>query len=222
MSHFAVAPMPLRRFLEVITDPDAPERPELEDVQQALSEHAGHEVAWDEPEPASELDVLPLEDECLFALKAAGAWLFVHGDLEGFEVGSDPLEHPVWEELLERTEDGGFPQLVSTWTGDVVYVPADMERIVETEWHGQDDEGYILLVGSLPRLEAELEVVGRALGEDPDAPLEERIFDEDEDPLAAPKYAWQVLWQELRAARRQHLPLFLTWDPTSSGETWDA
>jgi hypothetical protein len=216
MSTFSVVTMPFAHFLEMAVDPEMEAPPTVADVQEAIAEHTGEPATWDEASHEDhESDAWELEAHCLFALKAAGAWHALHGTLDGFEVGEDPLDHPIWEQLAEREPDEIMPQLVSSHAWDAAYVPVAIDGLVETTWATPDDEedGYMLLVGSLPALAAELESLAGPLGlEGLEEPGEDAVFDEEADPLAAVKYAFYVLGSEVRRAMEIGLPLFVVYD----------
>ncbi|MEZ4267291.1 MAG: hypothetical protein R3F39_13005 [Myxococcota bacterium] len=221
MSTFSVVTMPFAHFLEMAIDPEMDAPPTIEDVQEAIADHTGEPASWDEASHADhESDAWELEAHCLFALKAAGAWHALHGTLEGFEVGEDPLDHPIWEQIAEREPDEIMPQLVSSHAWDAAYVPVAIDGLVETTWNTPEDEdGYVLLVGSLPALAAELELLAGPLGlEGLEEPAEDAVFDEEADPLAAVKYAFYVLGSEVRRAIEIGLPLFVVYDGEEDDE----
>ncbi|MCB9730714.1 MAG: hypothetical protein H6746_19745, partial [Deltaproteobacteria bacterium] len=136
MSSYSVVTMPFAHFLEMAIDPEMDAPPTVEEVQQAIADETGEPATWDESAHADhESDAWELEAHCLFALKTAGAWHALHGTLEGFEVGEDPMDHPIWEQIAERDADELMPQLVSSHSWDAAYVPARVDGLVETTWN---------------------------------------------------------------------------------------
>lgn len=214
--------MPLTEFWDLGADDPAELQEALGALQGALSEQVGAPVKWEEKPTQETYESDSLDPFCVHALRALAAWVDVHGDVEGFEIGETPWEHDVYGALDEEEGAKKFPHLVHTEADVAVFAPVDLPGVYfmgpddedEAAEEEEDDEPEELAVGSLPRLAAELDAlnVHLKLAGDIDELPDDVVFDSDADPLAAPKYAWAVIRAAVKRATAETLPLIMYFD----------
>ena len=185
----------------------------LERVQQVLSEQTGTRVSWaDIRHEGDGYDLDELEAYALYALKALASFHEAHGTIDGFNVGDEPWDH----EALTRLDHGDvskrYPQLLHADADVMAYVPvalADVYYMGEDDM--MDDEACSCALGSALALVEELRVLADVLSmnEDLDGLSDDHVFDESEDPLAAPRYAWALLSARVKEACGQGTSLLL-------------
>ncbi len=212
--------MPLTEFWDLGAEDPQELQEALEALQGALSEQVGSPVKWSEQGTQETYESDTLDPFCVHALRALAAWVDVHGDLQGFELGETPWEHDVFGALDEEEGSKKFPQLVHSDADVAVFAPVDLPGVYfmgpedEDEADEEEEEMEELAVGSVTRLGAELDALNEhlKLQGDIDELPDDVVFDSDEDPLAAPKYAWAVLRAAVKRASAQKLPLILYFD----------
>ena len=208
--------MPLTEFWNDGEQPWEERLEALDSVQKVLAENGGGPVSWtEEPVDEPDFDADSVEPLCVYALRAVAAWLEVHGSLEGFELDDAPWEHAVFATLEERDGSQRFPQLLHSEADVVAFVPAELPDVYFLAFgEGDEPEDGEFAAGSLPRLAAELDDVGVALDmtADIDDLPDDFLFDSDEDPLAAAKYAWAIIRARVKHGLAQQRPLVMFYD----------
>jgi hypothetical protein len=219
---YTVVVIPLTEYLlgEAVDPTEGAET--LKTLQDTLTKEVGHEVRWTETPTSEDYEENDIEDYCLWSLRALAAHIEVNGSLEGFTLGDDPSFHPALLALEEKKVSQQFPQILHIADADTAaYAPVDMADIITltlgTEGEPQtdeDDDEEQLAIGSLSRLEQELERMRVMLGLPAtldDLP-EGYVFDADADVLAPAKYALMILLDRLQEAVAAKTPLLLTYD----------
>jgi hypothetical protein len=198
----------------------------VEMVQQSVAREVGTDVAWDDTAELQEvLEADELDPFCWHGLRAAALRLEQEGDLEGFDPGEEPWDHPLFEEAEGWGGSKQFPQVVHGEADLVAYAPVELTdcfRLTPTadpdeEGEGDEDEerdGDVAL-GSLPALRRELKLLGKALGLPETPVISESLVPEDsDDPLVEARFACAVLAVRAAEATERGLPLIVAWDDT--------
>src|SRR5690606_35163656 len=94
--------MPPREFWALGAEPPEELQEALEALQGALSEQGGSPVKWTETATQETYESDTVEPFCIHALRAVAAWIDVHGDLKGFELGETPWDHDIFGALDEE------------------------------------------------------------------------------------------------------------------------
>lgn len=227
---FSVVVMPFCDFLAGEGD-DFEMGGELsETIQQALSEELGQPVSWAESSREGEpVEAEELDEEAVWSIRVAAAWLELHPNLEGCDPGDTPWEHSVLDEVAARGGAKRFRQILHTDVDAICYAPVELDDVTfvtigaEEEageaGEGQgaeepdpaDEEEYGL--GSLPALIDELDALREPFGlpEKLEDIAVEEFMDDPDLPFSGAKFAWFVLRDTARVAVREKVPLMLLW-----------
>jgi hypothetical protein len=200
-------------------------------VQQSISQEVGSPVTWEEAaEVEDTLDADELDPFCWHGLRAVALRLEQEGNLEEFDPGEEPWDHPLFEEAERRGGSEKFPQVVHGEAELVAYAPVELEdcfRLTPAADPDEEDDGEgedegDVAVGSLPALRRELKILGEALGL-PETPEinEELVPADSEDPLLEARIGCAILAVRAAEAAEQSLPLIIAWDESDEDESDD-
>ena len=220
---FSVVVMPFGDFLAGEGDDFEMGMELSETIQQSLSEELGQPVSWAESSQEGEpVEAEELDEEAVWSLRVAAAWLELHPDLQGCDPGDTPWEHSVLDEVAARGGAKRFRQILHTDVDALCYAPVLMDDVTfvtlggEEEGEGdaldpEDEEEYG--VGSLLALIEELDALREPLGlpERLEDIAVEEFVDDPDLPFSGAKFAWFVLRDTARVATESKLPLLLLW-----------
>lgn len=214
---FELVVMPLIELWVDEEDADADAlKEQLALLQKALGEQVGETVEWvEELDEDATYEADGIDALALYALRAAAAWLELHKDLDGFEIGEEPWAHDAFVALEDKDEVERFPQILhSDETDYTAFLPATLADVYVLVEEGADLDDAEMAVGSVKSLRAELDVLRIALGleEGLEEHLDDVVFDPAIDPLAAARYAWVVLSARTNEAIGKNLPLMLVFE----------
>ncbi len=200
----------------------------IQAVQQSISDEVGEPVSWDESAAAVEdsLEADDLNPYCWHGLRVAALRLEQDGTLEDFDPGEEPWDHPIIEKAEKEGGSKKFPQVVHGEAELVAYAPVELDdcyRLIPTR-DPEDDEGEEsgegdVAVGSLPALQRELAVLGKALGLPETPEISDDLLPQDGDePLAEARLGCAVLAVRAVEAAERGVPLIITWDESTDDD----
>lgn len=229
---FELAVMPLTMIWQHQAEGDASQNASkifLIELQAELTRLAGHDVGWSEDDVDFDQFEEPvlLDPFCLFALRSVAAHFERRDEITSFEMSETPWDHEIFDEIEAQDGSKRFPQLLHTDAELTAFVPSELDEVYLLS-SGDEDDDDEFAVASLPRLQAELAVLGEALemeqhrgsldamlsGElDPtDGPTEVTVeidLENPEESLLPARFAWLMLSNHIEQAVERGLPMLV-------------
>lgn len=196
-------------------------------VQQSITQEVGSPVAWEEPTESEEnLVADELDPFCWHGLRVAALRLEEEGNLDDFDPGEEPWDHPLFGDAEKRGGSEKFPHVVHGEAELVAYVPVELDDcfrltpVADPEEEGDEEEPEgDVAIGSLPGLRRELKILGKALGlPEPPEITEDLVPTDSDDPLVEARFGCAVLAVRAAEAEAEGLPLIIAWDDSADDD----